>query len=51
MYMTELDKILLMGKPYIYTNIFSFSPNCRSCYMEASIQIQNLLVSVIVASV
>ena len=44
-------KILLMGKPHIYTNIFLVSPNCRSCYMEASSQIQNLLVSVIVASV
>lgn len=36
-------KILLMGKPHIYTNIFLVSPNCRSCYMEASSQIQNLL--------
>ena len=32
-----------MGKPHIYTNIFLVSPNCRSCYMEASSQIQNLL--------
>ena len=31
-----------MGKPHIYTNIFLVSPNCRSCYMEASSQIQNL---------
>ena len=32
-----------MGKSHIYTNIFLVSPNCRSCYMEASSQIQNLL--------
>ena len=32
-----------MDKPLIYTNIFLVSPNCRSCYMEASSQIQNLL--------
>ena len=40
---TTSCKILLMGKPHIYTNIFLVSPNCRSCYMEASSQIQNLL--------
>lgn len=40
---TASYKILLMGKPHIYTNIFLVSPNCRSCYMEASSQIQNLL--------
>lgn len=32
-----------MGKSHIYTNIFLVSPNCRSCYMEAPSQIQNLL--------
>ena len=32
-----------MGKSHIYTNIFLVSPNCRSCYMEVSSQIQNLL--------
>ena len=37
------NEILLMGKSHIYTNIFLVSPNCRSCYMEASSQIQNLL--------
>lgn len=40
---TASYKILLMGKSHIYTNIFLVSPNCRSCYMEASSQIQNLL--------
>lgn len=40
---TASYKILLMGKPHIYTNIFLVSPNCQSCYMEALSQIQNPL--------
>ena len=52
-YLRTYGSLKDQDKSHFYTNIFLVSPNCRSCYMEASSQIQNLLclVSVIVASV